>query len=199
MPEPIRNPFTILVDTAEGQPFTFTNFRADADRKYAPLVIETRSSNLGRHPDSLGDYTIDGCFGRVHVERKSMEDAWSTILGWETGYETSRGLQGRRDRFEKELENLSHIEAGLVVVEATIDQCLELMPSRGKKTIDENRKIFYRSRISFMQRFKVHWSWLSSRRAAEVETFRWLERFWEKNLTAAERKAIKLAAKQEPW
>lgn len=199
MSEPIRNPFTVLIDTAEGAPFTFTGFRADADRKYAPIIVDCQSSNLGRYPHSLGDYSIDGCFGRVHVERKSMEDAWSTILGWETEYEGSRNLVGHRNRFESELENLAKIEAGLVVVEATRDQCLEMMPARGKKSIDENRKTFYRSTISFMQRFKVPWVWASSRRAAEVDTFRWLERFWEKQLTAAERKAIKLAAKQEIW
>jgi hypothetical protein len=187
--EPIQNPFGVLIDTAEGQPFSFDGFRADADRKYAPLIVNRVYTSLGRHPNSLGDYAIDGCYGRCHVERKSMEDAWSTILGWETEYETNRNLVGHRARFESELANLASIEAGVVVVEATIDQCLDLMPSRGKKTIDENRKIFFRSLISFNQRFKVHWAWMSSRRAAEVYAFRWMERFWEK-LPAKERKQI---------
>jgi len=197
--DPIVCPFTVLVDTAEGQPFTFTGLRADSDKGRAPIIVNCQYSNLGRHPDSLGDYSIAGLVGRVHVERKSMEDAWSTILGWETKYETNRNLAGHRERFEKELENLSKIEAGLVVVEATRDQCLDLMPARGKKTIAENRKIFYRSTISFMQRFRVHWVWSSSRRAAEVDTFRWLERFWKKQLTAAERKAIVKQELAEPW
>ena len=196
---PIACPFTILVDTAEGQPFTFTGFKADSDKNYAPLTVGCQFSNLGRYPDSLGDYSIAGLVGRVHVERKSVGDAWSTILGWETEYESNRNLAGHRDRFEKELENLSKIEAGLVVVEATRDQCIDLMPARGKKSIAENRKIFYRTTISFMQKYPVHWVWSSSRRAAEVDTFRWLEMFWRKRLTAAERKAIVKQEQAEPW
>ena len=195
MTEPIANPFVVLIDTAEGQPFTFQGLKADADRNYSPLVVPRISTSLGRYPNSLGDYSVEGLYGRVHVERKSMEDAWSTILGWETEYEGSRGLVGHRARFESELENLANIEAGVVVVEATIDQCLDLMPARGKKTVDENRKIFFRSLISFQQRFRVNWAWLSSRRAAEVYTFRWMERFWEK-LPAKERKAI-IKAREE--
>lgn len=191
MTEPIRNPFIILVDTAEGQPFTFSGHRADADKNYAPLIVEREYTCLGRHPDSLGDYSIKGLTGRVHVERKSMSDAWSTILGWESEYETSRGLVGHRNRFEKELENLSQIDCGLVVVEATIDQCILHMPARGTKTIQENRKIFYRSVLSCMQKYRVPWIWSSSRRAAEVDTFRWLELYWRKRTTAAERRAIK--------
>ncbi len=194
--EPIDNPFTILVDTAEGQPFTFQGLRADADRKNAAIIVPRISTSLGRYPNSLGDYAIHGCFGRVAVERKSMEDAWSTILGWETEYETGRGLVGHRARFESELQNLANIEAGVVVVEATIDQCLDYMPARGVKTIDQNRKIFFRSLISFQQRFRVNWAFLSSRRAAEVYAFRWMERFWEK-LPAKERKEITRSIEQE--
>jgi len=193
MTEPIRNPFTILVDTAEGQPFTFTGIRADADKDYAPLIIDREYESLGRYPNSLGDYSVKGLTGRVHVERKSMSDAWSTILGWETEYEGTRGLVGHRNRFESELENLAGVECGLVVVEATIDQCILNMPARGTKTIAENRKIFYRSVLSFMQKYRVQWIWSSSRRAAEVDTFRWMEIFWRKRLTAAERRAIKKA------
>lgn len=196
--EPIVHPFTVLVDSAEGNPFTFEGFRADAAKNNAPLIVRTERSNLGRYPNSLGDYSIAGLVGRVHVERKSMEDVWSTILGWTKAYESARDLAGHRERFEKELENLSKIPAGLVVVEATRDQCLDLMPARGKKSIAENRKSFYRSTISFMQRFRVHWVWSSSRRAAEVDTFRWLDRYWRKELTAAERKAITRLAQSEP-
>lgn len=78
-------------------------------------------------------------------------------------------------------------------MEATIDQCILNMPARGTKTIAENRKIFYRSVLSFMQKYRVQWIWSSSRRAAEVDTFRWMEIFWRKRLTAAERRAIKKA------
>lgn len=182
-------PFTVLVDTAEGQPFTFQGIRCDADKYNLPLVINRRFSCLGRHPDSLGDYSIDGLVGRVHVERKSMDDVWGTVLGWETDRQKERGLPSRRERFERELANLAAIEAGVVVVEASLEQCLDEMPEWGTKPASENKKIFFRSIVSFNQRFKVNWQWCSSRRAAEVYAFRWMERYWRK-LGKAERQRI---------
>lgn len=187
--ESIICPFTVLIDSAEGQPFTFQGLRTDADKGNVPLYVPTRHANLGRHPDSLGDYSIAGCYGRVAIERKSMEDAWSTILGWETSHQTRNGLPSRRQRFEKELENLSKIECGVVIVEASLEQCLELMPEWGTKPRGENQKIFYRSTISFDQRFGVKWRWRANRRDAEIDAFRWLERFWKK-LPKTERDAI---------
>lgn len=185
----IECPFTVLVDTAEGQPFTFQGIRCDADKYNLPIVVNRRFSSLGRHPDSLGDYSIDGLVGRVGVERKSMEDVWGTVLGWETSRQRDRDLPSRRDRFERELQNLAGIEAGIVVVEATLEQCLDLMPEWGVKPASENKKIFFRSIVSFNQRFKVNWVWCSSRRSAEVYAFRWMERYWKK-LSKAERQRI---------
>lgn len=181
-------PFTVLIDTAEGQPFTFQGLRADADKGGLPLYVPTRYSSLGRAPHGLGDYSILGLFGRVAVERKSKEDAWGTILGWETDHQRDRNIPGRRQRFEKELENLSAIECGVVIVEASLDACLADMPEWGAKPRVENQKIFYRSIISFYQRFRVHWIWLPSRRDAEVTAFRWMERYWKK-LPKKEREA----------
>jgi hypothetical protein len=179
-------PFTILVDSAEGQPFTFQGIRADADKMNLPLLIKTERSNLGRHPNSLGDYAIAGLIGHVAIERKSMDDCWGTVLGWATGFHEERGIAGRRERFESELANLSRLPAPLVVVEASLEQCIDEMPEWGVKPQAENKKIFMRSIISFEQRFKVNWHFLSSRRAAEVWAFRWMERYWKK-LTKRER------------
>lgn len=178
--EPITCPFTVLIDTAESQPFTFQGLRCDADKLNLPLVVRTRWSNLGRHPHSLGDYAIAGLVGQCHVERKSLEDCHGTVLGWETDRNLERGTPGRRQRFEQELANLAEIPAGVVVVEATLEQCLQDMPEWGVKPRAENRKIFFRSIVSFQQRFRVPWMFCSSRRAAEVFAFRWLERFYKK-------------------
>lgn len=204
-------PFTVLIDSAESQPFTFQGLRADADRGDLPLYVPYEFANLGRHPRSLGDYSIAGLVGHVAVERKSLEDAWSTILGWTTDYQVERGINGRRERFKRELQNLAAIPAGIVVVEAPLERCILRMPGcdgldynedsyegsneqRGKHTVRENRKIFFRSVVSWQERYRVNWFFCGSRRAAEVFAFRYLEKAWEhylERLTPRERKQFR--------
>lgn len=176
-------PFTVLIDTAEQHPFTFQGFYADAADKHRPLVVATEFTALGRHPDSLGDYSLSAGCGRCHVERKSLQDAHGTILGWD----------GRRERFERELENLSQIEAGLVVVESSFCDLIRLAPARGKRTAAQNAKALFRSVIAFQQDFRVPWQFCENRRLAEQVTFRWLER-WHRNCVEdrkAEEKRLK--------
>lgn len=176
----IECPFTIFIDTAESDPFWFKGIKADANQKNATFVTRCKRVNLGRGETSLGDYSFEGGFGICAIERKSMEDAWGTLLGWPTGYEQDRGLPGRRKRFERELQNLNDI-CSLVVVEASIGRCLQEIPQWGKKTAEENRKIFYRTVISYQQRFKgVQWQFCDTRRLAEITTFRWMMRFYLK-------------------
>lgn len=90
--------FHILIDSAEQHPFSFSGLRSDANEGYTQLRVLTSIECLGRHPDSLGDYSLAGGIGRCHIERKSMGDCQSTILGFNDGH---------RDRFEQELRNLA--------------------------------------------------------------------------------------------
>ncbi len=196
--DPLLNPFTILVDSAEQQPFTFTGFHADADRKGRELIVALGINlfprNLGRHPDSLGDYsTLEG-LGRCHVERKSQADAYGTILGF------AKLVDGqpikdteRRKRFERELANLSNIEAAAVVVECSEGQLFDEAPEYdlGKKTAELNRKILHRSLIAWRQDYAAQWIFCDTRRLAEETTFRFLERFYEKHRTKQKRKSSK--------
>lgn len=181
---PLNLPFQILVDTAEQQPFTFTGIHADAAQDGCEIVvtpgIHLIRECLGRHPYSLGDYGIRGFEGRCHVERKSMDDAHGTFLGW-TGGEADRG---RRERFEQELANLSNIEAAAVVVECSLGKLLDNAPETDHKTAVLNRKILHRSVIAWQQDYSgVCWMFCDSRRMAEVYTFRFLYRYWEKHRT----------------
>lgn len=176
-------PFTILVDTAEQAPFTFQGIYADADRDGRELVI-AKGANLvqqclGRHPNSLGDYSIQGFVGRCHVERKSMEDAHGTILGFGSGGSD----RTRRERFECELANLANTECSCVVVECSFGELLDNAPEYelGKKTGLCNRKILSRSILAWQQDYGVPFIFCDSRRHAELATFRWLERFWKKH------------------
>lgn len=178
--EPYKMKCTILVDTAETIPFTFAGIKGDADKDHRVLIIPTKRASLGRYPNSKGDYSVEGFSERIGVERKSADDIQGTVLGWETDYHKQTLNAARRERFEKELENLAKLEAGLVVVEAPLHVVLGTMQQWGDKSPDENRKIFHRSVLAYMQDFKVPWLFCSHRRHAEVATFRFLHRFWDK-------------------
>lgn len=175
--EVMKSPITILIDTAEQHPFSFTSIKADAKDDYQPLAVDTVRQCLGRHPDSLGDYSfhangIGSAVGRCHIERKSIEDLQSTILGFNDGH---------RQRFEQELANLDRIESGMVLVEANEIDVVANAPEYGKKTKQQNAKILFRSLISFRQRFpRVQWCFAGSRSMAELYAYWFFFRFYEK-------------------
>lgn len=188
-------PFTVLIDSAEQSPFTFQTLRTDADQGNRPLIVPVKYQSLGRHPDSLGDYSLDstiGGVGRCHVERKSMADAHSTFLGWARKGEDI----GRRERFERELELLSEMEAGLVVVECSFTQLIAAAPQYGVRTAAQNAKALHRSVLSWMRKYRVQWIFADDRRMAEKSTFHWLRQWFEAGMEMrkAERKQ---AAKAE--
>ena len=171
---PIDSPFVVYIDSAESNPFTFSGIRADSDKQNRPINVRTAHRSLGRHPHSLGDYTADCLVGIAHVERKSMEDYWSTLLGWQTKYEAERNLVGHRDRFVKEIANLAALPAPLVFVEAPEHECRELCPSWGSKPRRENAKHLSRKLMSLLMEYRVPFVFEKNRRAAEVRTYRWL-------------------------
>lgn len=197
MPGPyVLCPFLIACDSNEGHPFSFTGMISDAHKKNCEYIVDVRWMSLGRYPDSYGDYSIPGLEQEVAVERKSMEDVWSTVMGWETEEQKEKGLPSRRKRFESELENLSSLPASVVVVEAELGEILASIPDRGSRDPDTNRKMFFRSLISFQQRFKVPWMFAPGRRTAETWTFRWLMRYWEK---LPKKRRIELARTHSEW
>ena len=170
---PIYAPFTILIDSAEQQPFTFTGLRADAAKNYAPLIVRTETASLGRYPNSLGDYTIQGYEGRCHIERKSLGDAVSTFLGFGDG-----GQQ--RTRFTSELANLAAIECGAVVVEANFSAVWHAAPRTPNRTLEQNQASIRWQVRAWQQQFPaVQWLWCDGRREAEEEAYWWFRRWWE--------------------
>jgi DNA excision repair protein ERCC-4 len=165
-------PFTIVIDSQEKHPFTFTDLSADSDREHRPLIVPTIWRSLGT---AMGDYSIDGYEDRCAIERKSLEDAHGTFLGWGE----------RRARFEREIANLSQMECAAVVVESSFLEMVQRAPSRGKKSAQENAKILLRQVLAWQQDYRVPWVFCDGRRLAEIATFRILERFWRKNHEAA--------------
>ena len=183
---PINCPFTILIDSMEKHPFSFTGLFTDADQDNRPLIVNTQWQALGvsngdysihgHHPDQARN--VDPSSPRVAVERKSIEDCIGTILGFKE----------RRGRFERELQSLSGlIDTGgsaLVVVEGSMEAVLEAVAKEqhgnGKRSPEINQKALFRSWIAFQQDHRVPWVFCDSRRMAEVYVFRWLERFHRK-------------------
>lgn len=177
--KPVRLRWRVVIDTAEQHAFSFTDIKADAAQQYRPIQVETVRRCLGRHPNSLGDYSLESVNGWqttpawCYVERKSLEDCQSTLLGF---------ADGHRARFESELSNLAGvIQAGgaaLVVVECDLSSLLTAAPAGTTRSSQVNARALHRSVVSLWREYGVPWAFCGSRRMAELTTFRFLESFW---------------------
>lgn len=161
--EPRDAPFVIAVDRREQAPYSFGGLRDDASRGVRPLRVRREVKHL-----ETGDYSIVGCEQRVAVERKSLEDLYSTL---------GRG----RDRFYREVQRLAELECAAIVVEAPWAEIL-LRPPVGSRL---RPKTVFRTAIAWMQRGGVPWVTCAGRRMGEVVTYRWLERWWRDNACAS--------------
>lgn len=180
-PRAVTLPWRVIVDTAETHAFTFTDMRADSDRSNRPIVVDTVRRCLGRYPRSYGDYSleaVDGSlsgFGYCQVERKSLEDCQSTLLGFGDGH---------RERFESELANLKQVidnqGCACVVVECDLCELVRTAPAFGRRSAQHNAKTLMRSVLALQQDYRVPWLFAGGRRMAEQVTFRFLERWWRK-------------------
>lgn len=157
-----KQPFIILRDSQEKVGFfMFENLKTRSGRP-----VETRWQGLGPRN---GDYSIPNEVGRCAIERKSIEDCVGTVLGWGE----------RRERFERELENLEQMETAAVVVVGTqddVEQWILNEPQRGVKSPRARVKEFAGAVRALQQDYRVPWVWCSSHRRAEIEALRILER-----------------------
>lgn len=170
--KPYRVPFTVIIDTAEQQPFSFAGLRGDSSKQYRPLVIEIARDNLGRHPNSLGDYCIAEFRGRCHLERKSIDDALGTFMGWGE----------RLDRFQSELANLNAIDCGAVIVECDFSDLWKAAPETPNRRKEVNEQSVRNQVRAWQQQYpRVQWLFCGGRREAEEEAFRWMWRFYERH------------------
>jgi DNA excision repair protein ERCC-4 len=157
-PKPITIPFTILVSDAEQARYWFTGITADADKNYRPLIINSEVIHL-----KTGDYTIQGMEELVTVERKSVGDLLQT-------------LADGRDRFRREHERMAQMQCACVMIEGTWPEMLS-----GTYPHGVSPKVAFRTWLSWSIEFSVPWYAVGPRRLAEVMTFRFLQKFLEKN------------------
>lgn len=190
---PILQPFTILVDSAEQLPFAFQGMRSDANQHYRPIIVDLknpahwRRQCLGRNEQSCGDYSLEflhggqlvSLVGELAIERKSVQDFQSTVLGF---------ADGRHSRFCNELANLSTMTSA-VFIEGPEQLVLSSLVARGSKPVEAIRKTLRRSIESLRQDFKVHFIFCKDREDAERRVYYWLTRKWKKKKDELKRAA----------
>lgn len=163
----ITAPFTVLIDGREKAPYRFTGIDSDARDGRRKIIVPTKWAHL-----KSGDYTVDGLQDIIAVERKSIEDLFST-------------LGQHRQRFEAEHSRLAAFRRAVVIIEATWLEILHWPPSQSRL----NPKTVFRTALSWHARYGVPWIVAEDRRFAEIYTYRFLEKCWKefKNDGAAER------------
>lgn len=150
-------PFQIAVDTREQVPYLFKEIKCDKRLGKGMMQVPVVTSTL-----RSGDYSIVGFTDKVAIERKGIDDLCGT-------------LTSGRMRFVRELERLNEMEVAWVVTEVSFDQLVSGFEAHSKV----NLKTLWRSAMAFQVRFpRVHWWGCPGRQAAQVVTYRLLEKWW---------------------
>ena len=133
--------FTVAVDTREQKEYQFPHFE-----------VKTLAT---------GDYSIVGLEDKIAIERKTKEDAYSS-LG-----------QGRA-RFERELERLSQFDYAAIVIEASLPDFLQA-PAFSQM----NPKSATASIIAWSVKYRVCIFFAGDRRHGNALTKQLLEKYWK--------------------
>lgn len=152
-PDVVQCPFTVLVDSREHCPYDFLGLRSNKDQGDLPIVVPTMRVAL-----ATGDYSILG-LPRIAIERKTKDDLYGSVA--------------RRENFEQRLERMSRLDFAAVMIEAEWSEILNRPPPFTKF----QPKALARTIFAWMIRYRVHWVLMPDRRAAEIATFRLLERY----------------------
>lgn len=136
----------VVIDTREQRPFEFSRFDCSTTRATLPT----------------GDYSLLGLEDRVAIERKSLDDLVSCLMG------------SNRERFQRELERASELEMFAVVTEASWEDL-----SRGRYRPQMRPVAALQSICSWMAQFGFPFLFPGSRRAAEYITHSLLAKYHE--------------------
>jgi DNA excision repair protein ERCC-4 len=130
------------------------------------VAIDTREHKPYRFPRSevktlpTGDYSIVGLEDRIAIERKTKEDAYSS-------------LGQRRARFEGELQRLSRFDYAAIVIESSLPEFLQA-PAFSHM----NPKAAASSLIAWSVKYRVCVFFAGDRRHGNALTRQLLEKFW---------------------
>jgi len=136
-----REDFTIVVDSREQRGYSFNG-----------AVIKALKT---------GDYSILGLEDKIVIERKSKEDAYSS-------------LGAGRARFERELMRLSKYDYSAIVIESNLVDFLQA-PAFTRM----NPKAAINSLVSWSVKYKVFIYFASDRRLARALVYRILEKYFK--------------------
>ena len=138
----------ILVDTREQCPFAFNH------EKYFGTIVEPGALDTG-------DYSLSGLSDRVAVERKSLADLVAC-------------LSRERERFERELQRATGLDAFVVVIEAAWADL-----AGGQYRSEMNPHSACQSVAAFMARYRVPFVFAGSRAGAEYVCWSFLRQYLE--------------------
>lgn len=145
-------PFTIMVDTREQLPYSFTNIEAGGKR----LIVPTESGTL-----HTGDYSIKEFDNCVAIERKSVNDFYGSITD-------------ERARLEAEFERMEAMVFSAIVVEGRLESVLDPFLHGRKVTPQAVRATIG----AWSVRYRTRWFFLTSRNQGELMTFELLKQFY---------------------
>ena len=140
--------FIVAVDTREQKPYKFPRFQ-----------VKTLAT---------GDYSIIGLEDKIAIERKTKEDAYSSL---------GRG----RARFERELERLSKFDYAAIVIEASLPDFLQA-PAFSQM----NPKSAAASILAWSVKYRVCIFFAGDRRHGNALTKQLLEKYWRYHSREAE-------------
>lgn len=168
------SPFDILIDTKEQKPWTFRGIPGNSGQ--GSILVKWYWESLGT---GNGDYSIRGFIDsdgtpRVSIERKSLDDLYSTILS-------------RRENFVRELTQLNDMEYSAIIVEAHLDQVMTHVPKYWKEmelTVDQQlgkQRSVMGSIYAWQYRYRnVRW-WFIPRKYCSIVCYRLFSRFYEES------------------
>ena len=142
----ITMPWTIVQDSREQSPWSFTGITGDSSEKYRSIIVPVEVGCL-----KSGDYAIRGMENLCCCERKSLQDVFST-------------LAGGRERFEAEHQHMAEMKAAFVIVEADWATILNHPPYPSRL----NPLTVYRTALSWMVKYHVQWLAVPGRRFARA-------------------------------
>ena len=156
----IESPFVIVIDSNETIPYTFDGLRDTSSRGNA--IILPRIVREPLWSQGLADYTIQGREFEIQIERKSLDDLYTTF-------------GARRDEFEQEIARLNQwCEIAYLLIEAEWSEILSSPPRRSQV----EPLIISRTYDSWTQKYpKVHWVTCAGRDHAMHKCYRLLEMF----------------------
>lgn len=193
-PTPEPTPYTIVVDTREGRPYSFARLftvspGSAGDARGVVVTTSRRRGTFLRHRRPIDRFTFAkelSSLGKKYIVQTTVRGLATgdySLFGFEDQVAIERksladlfGTLGQgRKRFERELTRLAAMKFAAVVVEAEWSAVLGDPPRRSKL----NPKTVFHSVVAWQQRFpRVHWWFLPGRDAAEAAVVRILDRFW---------------------